>query len=78
MTVSEQGKHEDPGKHWQVGCAGTAAGCPLGVHHGEDCISVVGGQFHIADHSFTARPTLLLQTEAERGKSGQQEKGARG
>lgn len=60
MTVSEQGKQEEPGKRWQVGCAGTAAGRPLGVHHGEDCISVVGGQFHIADHSFTARPTLRV------------------
>jgi hypothetical protein len=35
------------------------------MHDSKDCVRVVGGQFHIADHSATARPALLLQREGK-------------
>jgi hypothetical protein len=30
------------------------------MHDSKDCVRVVGGQFHIADHSATARPALRV------------------
>lgn len=62
-TISEPGKHEEPGQHREVGSGDhgdTAARRPLSVHYGEDGVGVVGGQLYIADHSFTARPTLRV------------------
>lgn len=60
LAASQPREQDGPGKRQEVGPGRTAAGRSLRVHHREDGVSVVGRQLHVADHSFTARPTLCM------------------